>query len=469
MAVFAGGRLGRVPAAGGMIFVLLLSVVTATAHARPVGPHPQLGDLGRALAPDTRLFVPPPDRGAVEQEHALLWAGDRAGASLLAGMESTSHAVWFDGGTPQQVRRQARQVMAEAARQHAVPVLVAYDIPGRDCSQYSAGGALNLSDYEAWIGALAQGIGRRQAVVLLEPDSLGLLPSSCGGPSSSYPFTDSDRYAELNYAVDTLERDPGTSVYLDGTHSAWLAVGDIAQRLATAGVQRAQGFFVNVSNYQPTPELIDYGTWISDCIAFANDPEQGGWRLGHYDYCASQYYPATQSDFSTWEQTTSWYRENMGSAVATTHFVIDTSRNGQGPNDMEAYAKPPYNQPPAVISALQAGNWCNPPGRGLGLRPTAATGVPLLDAYLWVKVPGESDGQCDLAGGARDWDYSAYTQPGWPTAPAQQALFDPLWGLFDPPAGAWFPQQALQLAENANPPLAVSAAGHPPRGRRHLR
>jgi endoglucanase len=76
-----------------------------------------------------------------------------------------------------------------------------------------------------------------------------------------------------------------------------------------------------------------------------------------------------------------------------------------------------------------------------------------VDAYLWVKIPGESDGQCDSAGGARAWDYTSYTQPGWPTTPATQATFDPLWGMQDPAAGVWFSQQALQLAQNANPKL----------------
>jgi endoglucanase len=416
----------------------------------------------RGLSPDTRFLSVAPDQGAVKQEISLLRAHDFRDARLIAGMEHVAHAVWLDGGTPAQVQDQVRRTLAQAAWQRAVPVFVAYDIPGRDCAQYSAGGALSLADYAAWIDAVAGAIGHRPAVVMLEPDSLGLLPSSCGGPSANYPFTDADRYAELNHAVDALESDPKVNVYLDGTHSAWLAVGDISQRLVTAGVQRAQGFFVNVSNYQPDPQLIDYGTWISDCIAFANDPEEGGWRLGHYDYCASQYYPATPSDFSTWSLTTAWYSANLGTAVPSTHFVIDTSRNGQGPFDASSYANAPYDQPASAISALNAGNWCNPPGRGLGLRPTADTGVPLLDAYLWVKVPGESDGQCDSAGGARAWDYSAYTQPGWPTDASQQALFDPLWGTFDPAAGAWFPQAALQLAQNATPPLRLRRDTHAP-------
>jgi endoglucanase len=404
---------------------------------------------GRALSPDTRFYVPPPDPGAVTQIKQLLASHDLKDAALVAKMVATPQAVWFTGGTPQDAAKQARQTLARAAIQRAVPVISVYNIPGRDCAQYSAGGALDLASYEAWIDGLVTGLGQHKVVVILETDALGLLPSNCGGPKPGYPFTDADRYAELNYAVNALETDAGASVYLDATHSAWLAVGDITNRLLQAGVQHAQGFFVDVSNYQPTPELADYGTWISDCIAMVTDPTNA--FAGNPSACASQYYPATQSDFSTWDLTTQWYAQNMGNAVATTHFVMDTSRNGQGPNNMQAYAAAPYNQPASVISTLAAGNWCNPPGAGLGLRPTAKTTAALLDAYLWVKTPGQSDGQCDAAGGVRAWDYSLYSQPGWPTTADQQALFDPLWGLFDPAAGAWFPQQALQLAQNANP------------------
>ncbi len=50
----------------------------------------------------------------------------------------------------------------------------------------------------------------------------------------------------------------------------------------------------------------------------------------------------------------------LGSTQPTTHFVIDTSRNGQGPWQPPAYPDPQ--------------DWCNPPDRGLGLRPTADTG-----------------------------------------------------------------------------------------------
>ena len=424
----------------------------AAASGAAASPSTQAA-VSRGITSGTRFFVPPPSAGAPQQIVQLLKAGHLKDAALITEMEAIPRAVWFDSGTPAQVQQQVKQTTAEAAIERAVPVLVAYDIPGRDCAQYSAGGALNEADYEAWIDGFARGIGSQKAVVILEPDALGNMPSNCGLSSSVYPFTDAERVAELQHAVTALEGDPGVSVYLDGTHSAWQSVGTITQRLLEADVQDAQGFFLNVSNYQPTPALTDYGTWISDCIAMVTDSSNAYYN--NPSGCASQYYPATESDFSTWDLTTQWYAQNLGSAVATTHYVIDTSRNGDGPNNMTEYAGAPYDQPSSVVSTLTSGNWCNPPASGLGHLPTANTGVPLLDAYLWVKTPGQSDGQCDSAGGVRAWDYSDYTQPSWPTTASSQALFDPLWGVDDPAAGAWFPQEALQLAQDASPALPL--------------
>jgi endoglucanase len=424
------------------------SLAAASSAAASTSTQPA---VSRGLAAGTRFFVPPPTEGAPQQIAGLLKAGDLKDAALITEMEAVPRAVWFNSGTPAQVQQQVQQTMAEAAIERAEPALVAYDIPGRDCAQYSAGGALNEAAYEAWIAGFAQGIGNQKAIVILEPDALGLMPSDCGLSSTAYPFTDAERIAELQYAVAALESHSGVSVYLDGTHSAWQSVGTITQRLLEADVQDAQGFFLNVSNYQPTPELVDYGTWISDCIAMVTDSTNA--YYGNPSGCASQYYPATPTDFSTWGLTTQWYAQNMGSAVATAHYVIDTSRNGDGPNSMAEYASAPYDQPASVIGTLASGNWCNPPDSGLGILPTANTGVPLLDAYLWVKTPGESDGQCDSAGGARAWDYADYTQPSWPTTASAQALFDPLWGVDDPAAGAWFSPEALQLAQDASPAL----------------
>jgi endoglucanase len=412
----------------------------------------------KTLPTDTRFFVPPPAAGSAQQAVTLLKEGQYKNALLIAAMEATPQAVWLTSGTPSDVSAQVKKVIHEADAQQAVPAMVLYNIPGRDCGSYSAGGAQNTAAYEAWIDAIANAIGPHKVVLILEPDALANLPSDCGYPPTvnSTQLT-ADRYTQINYAVTTLEAAPRTLVYLDAGNSNWHAVGDMAVRLVNAGLQRAQGFYSNVSNYRYNNYEAKFDTWISECIAFANNPADGGWRLGHYSYCASQYYSplgaVNPNDISTWIYSDQWYQQNLGSAVPTTHFLIDTSRNGQGPLDVSVYANAPFNQPASVIQTLSGGSWCNPPGRGLGVRPTANTGVALLDAYLWVKSPGQSDGMCDAQGGARAWDYSLYTQPGWPTDAAGQATFDPLWGLVDPIAGAWFPQQALQLAQKANPSL----------------
>lgn len=69
------------------------------------------------------------------------------------------------------------------------------------------------------------------------------------------------------------------------------------------------------------------------------------------------------------------YGAQLSPLVGGKHFIIDSGRNGLGPT-----------------ADLQ---WCNPEGRAIGRRPTTNTGNPLVDAYLWIKTPGESDGACN--------------------------------------------------------------------------
>jgi endoglucanase len=288
-----------------------------------------------------------------------------------------------------------------------------------------------VAAYEAWIDAFAAGIGGSSAAIMLEPDGLGIIPwyTTINGsqewcqPADADPATAAaDRFAMLNYAVDRLTALPRTSVYLDGTHSAWLGTGDIADRLVKAGVRKADGFFLNVSNYETTERQLKFGDWISKCVYYGT--QGAAENSGHFERCASQYYPASPGDFSTWALSDAWYDANVGdiSPRRLSHFVVDTSRNGQGPWIA-----------PAGVSWPDPQTWCNPPDRGLGLRPTTRTGDPLADAFLWVKTPGQSDGQCDRGTGTG-------------VDPARG-------GTADPAAGAWFPQQALELVTLANPPL----------------
>ncbi|MEU2438099.1 glycoside hydrolase family 6 protein [Streptomyces rubradiris] len=387
------------------------------------------------LSPSTRFYADPHGKAA-QQALVDLRNGDLANAANMARLASWPQASWFTEGTPEEVRGKVDKLVRRAGAAHRTPVLVAYNAPGRDCSQYSSGGAASSAAYRQWIDGFAAGIGDRDAVVVVEPDGLALLPRDCGPATDPTGELTAARIADLAYAVKTLKAGPRTTVYLDAGNVQWRSVGDMAQRLLDAGVHQGDGFSLNVSNMHPTDHNARYGTWVATCMWFATEGPE--WARGHADWCASQYYSSaapndgapgnsvSSADPATWRWTDAWYDQNAGTppADALSHFVIDTSRNGRG-----AWTPEPgkYSGDPEP--------WCNAPGRGLGPRPTADTGVPLVDAYLWIKVPGESDGSCTRGTGG---------------------TIDPEYGVVDPPAGTWWPDQAHALARNAVPRLTFN-------------
>ena len=118
-------------------------------------------------------------------------------------------------------------------------------------------------------------------------------------------------------------------MYVDVGHSNWLSPEEVANYLNKVTNTKVRGFSVNVSNYRTTIESCKWANKICE--------------LRNNDY-----------------------------------YVVDTSRNGNGPHGNE---------------------WCNPPGRALGTPPTCDTGLEKCDAFLWIKIPGESDGKAN--GGPR--------------------------------------------------------------------
>ena len=293
--------------------------------------------------PDRGPFFLDPTTSVVEQVRTWQKDGHRADADVLDSLARQPFARWFTGGT-QNTRAEADAFTARASVAEKIPVLVAYDIPFRDCGSFSAGGATGDADYHTFVDQLAAGIGGREALVVVEPDALPQIAAGCVRSDLI-----AGRYADLQYAVAELKKNPKARVYLDAGNPGWIPdATKMADQLRLAGVAKADGFSLNVSNFQTTAANVGYGEAISRAL--------GG-----------------------------------------THFVVDTSRNGNGP----------YG------SASDKTNWCNPPGRAPGVAPTDQTGNPLVDAYLWIKISGESDGAC---------------HPG------------------DPPAGTWWPQYALDLA-----------------------
>ncbi|HSZ69585.1 MAG TPA: glycoside hydrolase family 6 protein [Solirubrobacteraceae bacterium] len=280
--------------------------------------------VGDPLAGQT-LYVNP-NNAAARVARELQARGDARDGELLAQrIASEPTATWFTS-VAAPVESQVSSLVGAATAASRLAVLVAYAIPHRDCaSGYSAGGAGTAAQYMAWIAQLAAGIGRRRAVVILEPDAVPEVLSGCLSVSDALA-----RLALLRGAIETLERDSAASVYIDAGNPGWIKPPSrLAGPLRAAGIARAAGFALNVANFHSDAASIAYGTQLS--------------RL-------------------------------LGGA----HFVIDTSRNGNGPDTNPADSVP----------------WCNPPGRALGRAPSTQTGERLLDAYLWVKQPGESDGSC---------------------------------------------------------------------------
>lgn len=285
------------------------------------------------------LYVYPGTAAARAAEELESSSPDEAAlANKIAGQPA---AEWFSYSY-EEIAEEVDNYVSAAADLRQLPVLVPYNIPNRDCGQYSSGGAQEPQDYRDWADAFAGAIGERPAVVVIEPDSLPQLDTCLTEPDQA------DRSELIRYFVQALGQLPSTVVYLDAGHSSWISADIMATRLLDAGVAETRGISLNVSNYQFDEDLRDYGRALV---------------------------------------------EQLGGDL---HFVIDSSRNGNGP-------------------VPGPDGWCNPAGRALGQAPTGVADDPALDAYLWIKRPGESDGEC----------------------------------LGGPAPGLWFAERAYELASGA--------------------
>lgn len=279
---------------------------------------------GNGLFAGAHLYVESNSNAA---KQATEWRSARPGdAAMMDLLAAESQAIWFGDWNPdpyEWVRKVTREVRGEGA----LPVYVLYNIPLRDCGLYSAGGASDAGNYAWWIGEISRAIGSGPAVVVLEPDAIANMDCLSAAQKK-------ERLQLISGAIRTLKSSGNVAVYLDAGNPRWHGADEMASRLRDAGIDSADGFSLNVSNFIGDDENISYGSAISSLI--------GG-----------------------------------------KHFVIDSSRNGRGPTaDLD---------------------WCNPAGRGLGTRPTTRTGHPLVDAFLWIKSPGESDGACKGGPDAGKW------------------------------------------------------------------
>lgn len=219
------------------------------------------------------LYVDPESPAAIEAARAEA-DGRYAEADDYATIARQPVATWFSGqqADPYAV---AQQLTAAAAEVDQLPVLVVYNMPHRDCGQYSSGGASDRQAYFDWLGALSAGIDGRPALVVLEPDAVTHALQGCGTGG-----TPESTYALLTTAVDILLQQEQTQVFVDAGHAGWIEdVDALAQALRESGVSRAHGFALNTSNFQSTEDSVAYGEQLSerlDGAPFVVDTSRNG-------------------------------------------------------------------------------------------------------------------------------------------------------------------------------------------------
>ncbi|WP_308368112.1 MULTISPECIES: glycoside hydrolase family 6 protein [unclassified Microbulbifer] len=203
------------------------------------------------------------------------------------------------------------EYVSDAAAVGQIPILVAYNMYQRDCGGESNGGASSKQSYKAWIDDFASAIGDRKALVVLEPDALTqyLVCSNIDKPA---------RQELLAYAVNSLAtKTTNAQVYLDAGNAEWPGdASSIAAALQEAGVEKIEGFALNVSNHYETYKSYDRAGTINHFLgtragyvvdtsrngAGKTDTSENSWcnprgaRLGEH----SRYTPEGPADAVLW-------------------------------------------------------------------------------------------------------------------------------------------------------------------------
>ncbi len=219
-------------------------------------------------------------------------------------------------------REYVDKIMENSAPTGKIPIFVLYNIPNLDMGQSPAIGAKTPEDYQNWIQLVADGLSLSHAIVVVEPDALPL--------STNLPINEQAGQIEvINQAVRTLRKNTKADIYIDIGHSNWLSVDQAVQLLNQAGIDQADGFSVNVANFRSQDEVVEWANAVSKSL--------GGMK-----------------------------------------FIVDTSRNGVGPDPN--------------------GEYCNPPGRALGEKPgyvdDPQSPYHVMNAY----IKPFYEGDCQIAG-----------------------------------------------------------------------
>ena len=411
---------------------------------------------------------------AATVESAATRAGDATLAAQMRTVAKQPTAVWMDRigaiwGNADGPGLEYHLEEALKQKTGSTPLvlnLVIYNLPGRDCYALASNGELPATDagFERYkteyidpiVDLLAEPkYGDIRIAATIEPDSLpnlitNISESSC---QQSAPY-----YREgVKYALDELKTLSNVYTYIDAAHSGWLGwdsnsgpsaklFADVA-KTTRLGFASVDGFVTNTANTTPLAE------------PFLTNPDL---QVGGQPVRASKFYE-WNPDFGEHAWTAQLHRllvaEGFPSSIG---MLIDTSRNGWGgPNRPTSVSTSTnldtYVDQSRIDRRVHRGAWCNPLGAGIGELPTAtpssAPAASHLDAYVWIKPPGESDGSSKEIPNDEGKSFDRMCDPTF----VSPKLADQLTGATPdaPVSGKWFETQFVTLVKNAHPVIAA--------------
>ncbi|KNG50486.1 cellobiohydrolase-like protein II precursor [Stemphylium lycopersici] len=285
-----------------------------------------------------------------------------------------------------------------------IAALVIYDLPGRDCAAKASNGELAVGELNIYkteyidpIVAIFKKYPNTAIALVIEPDSLPNLVTNidlqtCKDSASGYR-------EGVAYALKQLNL-PNVMMYIDAGHGGWLGWND---------------------NLKPGAKE------LSAVYKKAGSPKQvrgiatnvAGWNA--WDLSPGEFSSATDAQWNKAQNEKKYielFSPELKSAGMPGQAIVDTGRNG--------------------VTGLRQewGNWCNIDGAGFGRRPTSTTGSSLVDAFVWVKPGGESDGTSDTSADR----YDSFC--------GKSESFKP-----SPEAGQWNQEYFEMLVRNAKPAL----------------
>ena len=275
-------------------------------------------------------------------------------------------AYWLS--SPEMHRGLDRYIL-ESASDRKIPVVVVYQRPERDLGLFSAGGATSISEYRNLLNDVADRMSQYNfpTIIVMEPDwmqecfDLASTARFAAGveslvtnnvtlfesinPSGQRYRWDSEKWNSLveSYVDFARKLHPLTNIYVDAGTPAYLAhlgFEPLNKLITSIDAARFRGVSLNVANYFPSSDVLRVGEYLHQRydLAWIEDSSRNG---------------------GLWSTNSSW--AEISSCRFDPPFVN-------------------YGRSPSWVASMAEGEKDAVEGTG-------------MDARLWIKTPGESDGR----------------------------------------------------------------------------